>query len=89
MTTAKFILQRMSTYAMRETAKQMLSSERVMIHADNVMRTDRVDDEGRFQALQFGFNGSVTRGLWSPDGDWGDPINIPYYAPGTFTPDTA
>jgi hypothetical protein len=77
----------MSTFVCVETAKRLLSSELVRIQADNVFRTDRFDDEGRFQAVTFAFNGAAILGHWTPDADWQYPSDITAGESGTFTPD--
>jgi hypothetical protein len=81
-----FTPQPMSTFALVETAKRLLSSDLVRIQAENVVRTDMFDDDGRFLAVKFAPNGSATLGLWSPDADWAYPSDIRECEPGTFTP---
>jgi hypothetical protein len=81
------VAQPMTTFALLETAKRLLSAEIVRIMADNVVICDRfgeVDGEERFQGVHFSIDGNAAMGLWAPSCDWQYPGDIPSGTSGQF-----
>ena len=73
-------------FAMIETAKRIMSTQTVVIQADNVVISRRFRDDDEFEAIKFAADGSVTKGWWNPNRDWQYPEDITTGEAGTFTP---
>lgn len=77
----------MTTFAMIETAKRIMSSDTVYIQADNVVTSKRMggDHGEQLEAIKFIGGGKVLLGLWTPECDWEYVSDIPEGTSGTFT----